>query len=56
MTSLRVAPPTSGLKEANGSVVGVDKLPDEINDMKIRDDKVSCDCCHISPDVFPLLS
>lgn len=33
--------PTSGLKNASGSSISVDKLPDEMNDMHIRDDKVS---------------
>ena len=30
----------SGLRAPNGNTVGVDRLPDEMNDMKIRDDKV----------------
>lgn len=30
----------SGMKSASGTSVGVDRLPDEMNDMKIRDDKV----------------
>ena len=38
MASVGVAP-TSGLRESGG---GVDRLPEEMNDMKIRDDKV-CD-------------
>lgn len=35
-------PPTSGLRESSGRAVavGADTLPDEMNDMKIRDDKV----------------
>lgn len=32
--------PTAGLREPSGHAVGVDKLPEEMNDMKIRDDKV----------------
>lgn len=39
MASVGVAP-TSGLREPSGHAVGVDKLPEEMNDMKIRDDKV----------------
>lgn len=39
MASVGVAP-TSGLRESSGHAVGVDKLPEEMNDMKIRDDKV----------------
>lgn len=39
MASVGVAP-TSGLREPSGHAVGVDKLPEELNDMKIRDDKV----------------
>ncbi|KAF5931476.1 hypothetical protein HYC85_032349 [Camellia sinensis] len=31
--------PASGLREPSGNTVGVDRLPDEMNDMKIRDDK-----------------
>ncbi|KAG1371400.1 putative Glycogen synthase kinase-3 [Cocos nucifera] len=30
---------SSGMKNASGTSVGVDRLPDEMNDMKIRDDK-----------------
>lgn len=40
MASASLAPP-SGLKNASGSSISVDLLPDEMNDMKIRDDKVS---------------
>lgn len=41
MASVGVAP--TGLREApSGHTVGVDKLPEEMNDMKIRDDKVRC--------------
>lgn len=39
MASLGVAP-TSGLRESSGHAVSVDRLPEEMNDMKIRDDKV----------------
>ncbi|XP_050223103.1 shaggy-related protein kinase alpha [Mercurialis annua] len=37
MASVGVAP--AGLREASGHNAGVDKLPEEMNDMKIRDDK-----------------
>ena len=40
MGSVGVAP-SSGLREASAHNAGVDKLPEEMNDMKIRDDKVS---------------
>lgn len=30
----------SGLREPSVNTVGVDKLPEEMNDMKIRDEKV----------------
>jgi hypothetical protein len=39
MGSVGVAP-SSGLREASVHNAGVDKLPEEMNDMKIRDDKV----------------
>ena len=39
MASAGVAP-TSGLREAGVHNAGVDRLPEEMNDMKIRDDKV----------------
>lgn len=44
MASVGVAP-TSGVREASGchGAAGVDRLPEEMNDMKIRDDRV----CHI---------
>ena len=32
--------PAAGLRDVNASTVGVDRLPEEMNDMKIRDDKV----------------
>lgn len=51
MASVGVAP--AGLREApSGHTVGVDKLPEEMNDMKIRDDKV---CCSIGFNTSPLL-
>lgn len=40
MASVGVAP-TSGLRDPSGHTVSVDRLPEEMNDMKIRDDKVS---------------
>lgn len=43
MASVGVAP-DSCLRESSGHTVGVDKLPEEMNDMKIRDDKVIDDC------------
>lgn len=40
MASVGVAP-TSGFREASGhGEIGVDVLPEEMNDMKIRDDRV----------------
>lgn len=38
MASVSVGP-TLGLREPSGNSVAVDKLPEEMNDMKIRDDK-----------------
>lgn len=38
MASVGVAP--AGAREPSGHAAGVDKLPEEMNDMKIRDDKV----------------
>lgn len=32
--------PSSGLKNTSGTSLGMDKLPQEMSDMKIRDDKV----------------
>lgn len=40
MASVSVAP-SSGLVDASGINIGVDRLPDEMNEMKISDDKVS---------------
>jgi hypothetical protein len=39
MASVSVVPAT-GLRDRSGNSAGVDKLPDEMNDMKIKDDKV----------------
>lgn len=39
MASVGVAP-ASGLRDSH--MTGVDRLPEEMNDMKIRDDKVQC--------------
>jgi hypothetical protein len=33
--------PASGFIDKNASSVGVEKLPEEMNDLKIRDDKVN---------------
>ncbi|XP_028771030.1 glycogen synthase kinase-3 homolog MsK-3-like [Neltuma alba] len=38
MASAGVAP-ASGLRDVNANTVGIDKLPEEMSDMKIRDDK-----------------
>ncbi|KAJ6955793.1 shaggy-related protein kinase alpha-like [Populus alba x Populus x berolinensis] len=38
MASVSVVP-ASGLRDTRGNTTGVDKLPDEMNDMKISDDK-----------------
>lgn len=34
-----------GLRDPGGHTVGVDRLPQEMNDMKIRDDKVTDTSC-----------
>jgi hypothetical protein len=39
MASVSVAPASGGVRESSGNVAGVDKLPEEMNDMKLRDDK-----------------
>lgn len=39
MASIGIAP-TLGLRERGGNAAGVDRLPDEMNGMKIRDDRV----------------
>lgn len=41
MASVGVVP-SAGLREPSGQPADVDRLPEEMNDMKIRDDKV----CH----------
>ena len=46
MASVGVAP-TSGLREQSGHAAGVDRLPEEMNDMKIRDDKVWWLCLNL---------
>ncbi|KAE8685171.1 Glycogen synthase kinase-3-like protein MsK-1 [Hibiscus syriacus] len=38
MASVSIAP-TSGVREHSGNTVGFERLPNEMNDMKIRDDK-----------------
>src|SRR5262249_23500436 len=40
MASVSVVP-ASGLQDPSGNTTSVDRLPDEMNDMKIRDDKVN---------------
>lgn len=40
MASVSVAP-SSGLRDRIGNTVALDRLSNEMNDMKIRDDKVS---------------
>lgn len=39
MASVGVAP-TSSVRESSGHAAGTDRLPEEMNDMKITDDKV----------------
>lgn len=39
MASVGVVP-APGVREPSGHTAGVDRLPEEMNDMKIRDDKV----------------
>lgn len=39
MASVDVVP-SAGVRDNNGNTIAVDKLPEEMNDMKIRDDKV----------------
>ena len=51
MASVSVVP-TLGTKEPSENSAGVDRLPEEMNDMKIRDDKVHaglyiCVCAHM---------
>lgn len=40
MASVSVIP-ASGVRDPSGNTAGVDKLPEEMNDMRIRDDKVN---------------
>ena len=40
MASISVAPASGAVRESSGNVAGVDRLPEEMNDMKIRDEKV----------------
>lgn len=47
MASVGIAP--TGMREAGGHNAGVDKLPEEMNDMKIRDDKVGHSCLLFLP-------
>lgn len=55
MASVGVAP-TSGLREPGANAGGIDKLPDEMNDMKIRDDKVNVSLLlHATLDCFGCL-
>lgn len=39
MASISVVP-SMGLRNTSGTIGAVDRLPDEMKDMKIRDDKV----------------
>ncbi|KAL8139068.1 hypothetical protein V2J09_005069 [Rumex salicifolius] len=41
MTSIGVIP-AAGLRESSGNIASMDKLPQEMNDMRIRDDKAKC--------------
>lgn len=51
MTSVSVVPASGLIRDTSGSTIGVDRLPDEMNDMKIRDDKVMeasfCSCSNL---------
>ena len=40
MASVSVVPASGLVREPSGNAAGVDRLPDEMNDMKIRDEKV----------------
>lgn len=48
MASVSVVPASGLIRDSSASTVGVDRLPEEMNEMKIRDDKVkeasSCSC------------
>lgn len=48
MTSVSVVP-DSVIRDHGGSTIGVDRLPDEMNDMRIRDDKVPTFCIYFDP-------
>ncbi|GMN52236.1 hypothetical protein TIFTF001_021384 [Ficus carica] len=39
MASVSVVPASGAVRESSGNAAGVDRLPDEMNDMKIRDEK-----------------
>ena len=39
MASMSVVP-AAGVRDNNGNMIAVERLPEEMNDMKIRDDKV----------------
>lgn len=41
MASVSVVPASGVVRESSGNAAGVDRLPDEMNDMKIRDEKVN---------------
>ena len=56
MASVSVIP-ASGLRDTSGNTTGVDKLPGEMNGMKISDDKVcklpSPPTCYYHPFNYP---
>lgn len=43
MASVGIAP-IPGARDSTSHATGVDKLPEELSDMKIRDDKVGFEC------------
>lgn len=47
MTSISVAPPL-GVRDPGRKAGSLDKLPDEMNEMKLRDDKVWGLCLYLS--------
>lgn len=47
MASVGIAP-NPGARDSTTHAIGVDKLPEEMNDMKIRDDKVCFDALYYS--------
>lgn len=49
MASVSIAPTTS-VKNPGGSSIAIDRLPEEMNEMKIRDEKV----ISLSPPSLPL--